>query len=84
VQELEGCYKRDVEHGSSGPKLACKPYLETAEAWMYIKAHGLQKSLPAVCIGQYACNTVLIEPAACRLYPESHGHITTCGRVGTA
>eukprot|EP00953_Heterococcus_sp_UTEX-ZZ885_P013372 7643-Heterococcus_DN1.PRE.1 len=62
-------YKRDVQHGSSGPETACQPYLESAEAWMRIKAQGLHKSMPAVCIGQYACDTVLIEHLG---HPHAH------------
>jgi hypothetical protein len=60
-KDWRDAYLRDVQHGSNGPETACQPHLETAAAWMRIKAHGLHKSIPAVCIGQYACDTVLIE-----------------------
>jgi hypothetical protein len=37
----------------------CKPYVQNAAMWMYIKELGLHESIPAELIGHFACDAVI-------------------------
>jgi hypothetical protein len=56
------CYRDDVQHGSDGPVTSFMPYLQDAAMWARIKEHeSLHRSIAAEAVGQYACDTVLVD-----------------------